>query len=177
MCVRVDKMAKIAKTHEGKRSLPAHARPRLASPSAPGTSGLSAASPWPLRSGPNPARRGRARLLGAGLCPRNGVLWLPGTGALFRPGSRPDPMASLEGSPWRTAGEAGGGRASLSPPRALSLAVGSWEAEIGGRCRVALNGAGSHAGLLVRSSAIRASPGAWVRLCGSCPKRFGRKTR
>lgn len=52
----------------------------------------------------------------------------------------------------------GGGRwegVSLAP-RALSLAVCSREAEIGGRYRAALNGAGSHTGLLVRSSAIRA---------------------
>lgn len=51
--VRVDKMAKIAKTHEGKRRLPAHARPRLANPSAPGPSGLSAASPLasPVQTG------------------------------------------------------------------------------------------------------------------------------
>jgi hypothetical protein len=84
LCVRVDKMAKIAKTHEGKRPFPSHARPRQPASRGP-LSWLSASS-----RGISGLDRGRAarpaRLVGAGRCPRNGVLSHSGTGALFRAG-------------------------------------------------------------------------------------------
>lgn len=84
LCVRVDKMAKIAKTHEGKRPFPSHARPRQPARCVP-LSWLSASSRGISGLG-RVSAAGPAPLFGAGRYPRNGVLLHSGAGALFRAG-------------------------------------------------------------------------------------------
>lgn len=124
LCVRVDKMAKIAKTHEGKRPFPSHARPRQPPGRGP-LSGLSASSRGISGLGRVRAA-GPARFVGAGRCPRNGVLSHSGTDALFRAGCWcfrvlllcPESLARAACSGGPRGRERGGGRGrpSLSPP-------------------------------------------------------------
>lgn len=95
---------------------------------------------------------------------------------------RPDPRVSLErpalDDPGGGSGEADVGGESPSPPRALSSAVGTWEAPSGGsRFPAALPGGGSDAGPALpprRSGRLQAA-----RLCGgaSWHQRIGHKKR
>lgn len=157
-------MAKLAKTHDGKGPSPSLLGCQPAAVRCPGLRRLRVASLARAES----ARRGRVGLLGAGRCPRNGVLWRSGTGALFRAGcwgsefcsdSRASRERLAREDPWEERG--GGGEEVALAPWVLALAFGSGKALHdggGGGFRAALNGVRSTAGLLFQTSVKAASP-------------------